>query len=92
MRPGRAAQDASSHVSPGAAQTGVLGSDERSGQHRTGLRALLARPKRGTSAGVRRFFASESVVGRRLTIGKLAEAIRLDWSRRDRAWTTGWLL
>ena len=33
-----------------------------------------------------------SVVGQRLTIGKLAEAIRLDWARHDRAWTSGWLL
>jgi len=33
-----------------------------------------------------------SVVGQRLTIGKLAEAIRLDWIRHDRAWTSGWLL
>lgn len=32
-----------------------------------------------------------AVLGRRLTIGKLAEAIRLDFHRHRRAWATAWL-
>ena len=31
-----------------------------------------------------------SVVGRRLTVGKLAEAISLDYSRHQRAWASVW--
>ncbi len=33
----------------------------------------------------------EGVLGRRLTPGKLAEAVRLDHSRHHRAWTSVWL-
>jgi hypothetical protein len=32
-----------------------------------------------------------AVLGRRLTVGKLAEAIGLDYQRHRRAWTTAWL-
>jgi hypothetical protein len=32
-----------------------------------------------------------AVLGRRLTVGKLAEAIGLDFARHRRAWTTAWL-
>jgi hypothetical protein len=32
-----------------------------------------------------------AVLGRRLTVGKLAEAIGLDYHRHRRAWTTAWL-
>ena len=32
-----------------------------------------------------------AVLGRRLTVGKLAEAIGLDYARHHRAWTTVWL-
>ncbi len=32
-----------------------------------------------------------AVLGRRLTVGKLAEAIGLDFARHHRAWTTAWL-
>jgi hypothetical protein len=31
-------------------------------------------------------------LGRRLTVGKLAEAIRLDFAKHRRTWTYGWLL
>ena len=31
-----------------------------------------------------------AVLGRRLTVGKLAEAIGLDYQRHRRAWTTAW--
>jgi Transposase DDE domain len=31
-----------------------------------------------------------AVLGRRLTVGKLAEAIGLDYARHRRAWTTAW--
>jgi len=33
-----------------------------------------------------------AVLGRRLTVGKLAEAIGLDYQRHRRAWTTAWLI
>lgn len=33
-----------------------------------------------------------AVLGRRLTVGKLAEAIGLDYARHHRAWTTVWLI
>jgi hypothetical protein len=32
-----------------------------------------------------------AVLGRRLTVGKLAEALGLDYQRHRRAWTTIWL-
>ena len=32
-----------------------------------------------------------AVLGRRLTVGKLAQAIGLDYQRHRRAWTTAWL-
>jgi hypothetical protein len=32
-----------------------------------------------------------AVLGRRLTVGKLAEAIGLDFARHRRAWASAWL-
>ena len=39
-----------------------------------------------------RLLKRQAVLGRRLTVGKLAEAIGLDFSRHRRAWAYAWLL
>jgi hypothetical protein len=39
-----------------------------------------------------RLLRHQTVLGRRLTVGKLAEAIGLDFSRHKRAWAYAWLL
>ena len=50
----------------------------------------------GKLAGFRdqakRLLKRQAVLGRRLTVGKLAQAIALDFSRRRRAWAYAWLL
>ncbi len=39
----------------------------------------------------KRLLEFEGTLGRRLTPGNLAEAIRLDYGRHRRAWTSAWL-
>jgi hypothetical protein len=56
---------------------------------------VLALPY-GRSAGFRDqakgLLKGQTVLGRRLTVGKLAEAIALDFTRHHRAWAYAWLL
>ncbi len=56
------------------------------------LLALRDRKRAGLREQARSFLKHQAVLGRRLTVGKLAEAIRLDFDKHRRAWAYAWSL
>jgi Transposase DDE domain len=54
--------------------------------------ALHAPRLRALRAQAVALLKQQSVLGPHLTLGKLAEALRLDYAHHVRAWTSGWLL
>lgn len=53
--------------------------------------ALRAPPLRRLRDQARALLRQQTVLGRRLTVGKLAEAFGLDFARHHRAWAACWL-
>ena len=60
--------------------------------HTLMLLALRDGKLAGFCEQAKRLLRREAVLGRRLTVGKLAEAIRLDFDKHRRAWAYAWLL
>ena len=60
--------------------------------HTLMLLALRDGKLAGFCEQAKRLLRREAVLGRRPTVGKLAEAIRLDFNKHRRAWAYAWLL